>query len=55
MGEMVNAYKVLVRRPEGKRPLVRPRSRWEESIRVDLKETVWEGKGPFAGINLRVS
>jgi hypothetical protein len=33
MGEMRNAYKVLVRKPEGKRPLRRPGHRWEENIR----------------------
>jgi hypothetical protein len=31
-------YKVLVRKPEGKRPLVRPRRRWEDGIRMDLRE-----------------
>jgi hypothetical protein len=32
-------YKVLVRKPEGKRPLGRPRRRWEDGIRMDLRET----------------
>jgi hypothetical protein len=31
-------YKVLVEKPEGKRPLGRPRSRWEGNIKVDLQE-----------------
>jgi hypothetical protein len=31
-------YKVLVRKPEGKRPLERPRYRWEDGIRMDLRE-----------------
>jgi hypothetical protein len=31
-------YKVLVRKPEGKRPLGRPRRRWEDGIRIDLRE-----------------
>jgi hypothetical protein len=35
-GEKV--YKVLVRKPEGKRPLGRPRRRWEYGIRIDLSE-----------------
>jgi hypothetical protein len=35
------AYKVLVGKPEGKRPLGRPRRRWEDRIRIDLKEIVW--------------
>jgi hypothetical protein len=32
--------KVLVRKPEGKRPLGRPRRRWEDGIRMELRETV---------------
>jgi hypothetical protein len=32
-------YRVLVGRPEGKRPLGRPRRRWEENIQMDLRET----------------
>jgi hypothetical protein len=32
-------YKVLVVKPEGKRPLLRPRRRWEDGIRMDLRET----------------
>jgi hypothetical protein len=38
MGEDRKVYKVLVRKPEGKRPLGRPRSRWEDGIRMDLGE-----------------
>jgi hypothetical protein len=38
MGEMGNAYKILIGKPEGKRPLGRRRLRWEDSIRIDLKE-----------------
>jgi hypothetical protein len=38
MGENRKVYKVLVRKTEGKRPLVRPRSRWEYGIRMDLRE-----------------
>jgi hypothetical protein len=40
MGEMRNVYKVLVRKPEGKRPLGRSRRRWEDNIKMDLKE-IW--------------
>jgi hypothetical protein len=36
MGEGRGAYRVLVGRPEGKRPLVRPRCRWEDNIKMDL-------------------
>jgi hypothetical protein len=32
------AYRLLVRKPEGRRPLGRPRRRWEENIRMDLRE-----------------
>jgi hypothetical protein len=38
MGEERKVYKVLVRKPEGKRPLGRPRHRWEDGIRMDLRE-----------------
>jgi hypothetical protein len=38
MGEERKVYKVLVGRPEGKRPLGRPRHRWEDGIRMDLGE-----------------
>jgi hypothetical protein len=38
MGEGRGAYRVLVGKPEGKRPLGRPRRRWEENIRMGLQE-----------------
>jgi hypothetical protein len=38
MGEGKGVYRVLVGRPEGKRPLGRPRHRWEDNIKMDLKE-----------------
>jgi hypothetical protein len=38
MGEERKVYKVLVGKTEGKRPLGRPRRRWEEGIRMDLEE-----------------
>ena len=38
MGEERGAYRVLVGKPEGKRPLVRPRRRWVDNIRLDLQE-----------------
>jgi hypothetical protein len=37
-GESRGAYRVLVWRPEGKRPLGRPRRRWEDNIKMDLQE-----------------
>jgi hypothetical protein len=38
MGEGRGVHRVLVGKPEGKRPLVRPRSRWEDNIKMDLHE-----------------
>jgi hypothetical protein len=43
MGEGRNVYRVLVRKPEGKRPLERPRRRWEDGIKIDLREIGWGG------------
>jgi hypothetical protein len=43
MGEGRNLYRVLVGRPEGKRPLERSRRRWEDGIKMDLREIGWEG------------
>ncbi|KAJ4442236.1 hypothetical protein ANN_12102 [Periplaneta americana] len=44
MGESRNAYRVLVGRPEGKRPLGRPRRRWEDNIRMDLREVGYDDR-----------
>jgi hypothetical protein len=41
MGEGRGAYRVLVGRSEGKRPLRRPRRRWEDNIKMDLREANW--------------
>jgi hypothetical protein len=60
MGEEREVYKVLVGKPEGKRPLGRPRRRWEDGIRTDLREiglgggvcgldSTDSGQGPVAG------
>ena len=38
MGQFRNAYRVLVRKPESKRPFGRPRRRWEDNIKMDLRE-----------------
>jgi hypothetical protein len=41
MGEKRNAYRLFVRKPERKRPLGRPRSRWVDNIKMDLGEVGW--------------
>jgi hypothetical protein len=38
MGEKRNAYRILVGNPEGKRPLGRPRRRWVDNIKIDLRD-----------------
>jgi hypothetical protein len=43
MGEEKNSYRILVGKPEGKRPLGRPRRRWEDNIKVDLRQIEWGG------------
>jgi hypothetical protein len=41
MGQERKVYKVLAGKPEGKRPLRRPRHRWKDEIRMDLRENGW--------------
>jgi len=43
MGERRGVYRILVRKPEGKRPLGRPRCRWEDNIKTDLQEVACGG------------
>jgi hypothetical protein len=43
IGEKKTAYRILVRKPEGKRPLGRPRRRWLDNIKMDLREIGWDG------------
>jgi hypothetical protein len=43
MGERRNAYRILVGNPEGKRPLGRPRRRWVDNIKMDLRKIGWNG------------
>jgi hypothetical protein len=45
MGERRGAYRVLVGKPEGKRPLGRLRHRWEDNIKLDIQEVEWGGYG----------
>jgi hypothetical protein len=53
MGEKRTAYRILVGNPEGKRPLGRPRHRWVDNIKMDLKEIGLDlsgsGLGPVEG------
>jgi hypothetical protein len=44
MGETRNAYRILVGKPEGKRPLGRPRRRCVDNIKMDLREIGWDGR-----------
>jgi hypothetical protein len=48
MGEGRGMYRVLVGKPEGKRPLGRPRFRWDDNIKADLEEV---GCGGWAGLS----
>jgi hypothetical protein len=56
-GEMRNAYKILVGKPKEKGPPGRSRHRWEDNIKIDIREIRWEsgldsfgsGWGPVAG------
>jgi len=43
IGAIRNVSEILVGKPEGRRPLVRPRRRWEDNIRMVLREIGWEG------------
>jgi hypothetical protein len=44
-GEGRDVYRVLVRKPEGRRPMGRPRRRWEDNIKIDLQEVGCGGYG----------
>jgi hypothetical protein len=43
MAEKRNAYRILLGKPEGKRPLGTPRRRWEDNIKMDLRDIGWGG------------
>jgi hypothetical protein len=42
-GEKMNSYRILMENPEGERPLGRPRRRWVDNIKIDLREIGWGG------------
>jgi hypothetical protein len=44
-GEKRCAYRILVGRPEGRRPLGRPRRRWEDNIKTDFQDVGWDMEG----------
>jgi hypothetical protein len=50
MGKQRGACRVLVGQPEGKRPLGRPRHRWEVNIKMDLEEVGFGGQGGWTGL-----
>jgi hypothetical protein len=43
MREKRNEYRILVGKPEGKRPLGRPRRRWMNNTKIDVREIGWDG------------
>jgi hypothetical protein len=43
MRERKGAYRASVEKPEGRRPLGRPRRRWEDNIKINLREVAWKG------------
>jgi hypothetical protein len=55
MGEERGVYRVLVGRPEGKRPLGRPRRRWEDNIKIDLGEIGIMGRTGFGWLRIGFS
>jgi hypothetical protein len=54
MGEKRNACRILVRKPEGKRPRGRPRRRWVDNTKMDLREIGWDGMDWVGLIWLRI-
>jgi hypothetical protein len=54
MGEKRNAYRMLVRKPEGKRPRGKARRRWVNNIKIDLREIGWYGMECIGLIWLRI-
>jgi hypothetical protein len=54
MGETKNEYSILVGKPEGNRPLRRPRRMWVDNIKMGLREIGWDGVVWTGSIWLRV-
>jgi hypothetical protein len=54
MGKTWNAYRILVGKSEGKRPLGRTRCRWVDNIKMDLREMGWDGMVWTGSIWLRI-
>jgi hypothetical protein len=54
MVEKRNIYRIFVANPEGKRPLRRPRCRWVDNIKMDLREIGWDGVDWIGLIGLRI-
>jgi hypothetical protein len=50
LAKIINVYKTFVGKPDGKKPLGRPRRRWEENTRIDLREIVQEGADWMQGL-----
>jgi hypothetical protein len=42
MGERIGVYRILVGGPEGRRPLGRPRRRWDDNIKTDIQDVGWK-------------
>jgi hypothetical protein len=53
VGDKRGAFRVLVGRPEGGRQVGRPKHRWEDNIKMDLKEVGWGGMGWSAAGEVR--
>jgi hypothetical protein len=55
LGEKRNAYRILVRKAEGKRPLERHRCRWDSNIKMNLGELGWGLSTGFIGLRIETS
>jgi hypothetical protein len=51
-GEGRKVYRVLVGKPEGKRPLERPRRRWDDGSKMDIREIGWGVRGGFTWLRI---